>query len=52
MKPSVRQPSDRAPKILARSIHKHLLESGMNGRDQLAVATALLGLIARQLRAS
>ncbi len=44
--------SDRSHKILAKTIYRKLQSTGLSGRELIAVATALLGLIAEDLRAS
>jgi hypothetical protein len=42
--------SDRTARVLARTLYKELRQSGLDQRAVLAVATEMLGLVARDLR--
>lgn len=41
---------DRTAKVLAKTLYRELRHSGLEEREVLAVATELLGLVARDLR--
>ena len=43
-------PSQRSRQILAKSIYRKLSDSGLSHKEQIAVATDLLALIAAELR--
>lgn len=42
----------RRPRILAKTIYRELRSSGLEERDVLAIATAMLGLVADDIRES
>ena len=44
------QADQRSARVLAKTLYKELRQSGLEERAVLAVATELLGLIARDLR--
>lgn len=47
---SIAPASERTVRVLARTLYKELRQSGLEERAVLAVATELLGLVARDLR--